>query len=327
MFSTKRLVLLTAFALVSAIGKSAAQCTTCDGDVKVDFKGALCIDGSFTLQLHDKTTIPATGANCGYAYSPPLPEKVKLKPDKAYTLTLTAIPSGGGNGGVSSVHLEVTCPPCYKVYIDGEETSVYDGNEPGCGTGQGLTKTFTVIIKPNSSGGTGSGGDGNVSAGSSSGGLSGDFSLGGLTNGSAGAISFSLGTITPDLFMPGVLNYESVSPDVDGGQRESIPVPITLRPRLWAVNEQIYLGLSGGGVLRVNPETKAWDLLADSKRRPAQGILDDCSPYQVQLVGQGPHRGLCAMIDSVYRFDEKVANGVGPNVPIIALTRIRSIGR
>lgn len=215
MFSTKRLVLLTAFALVSAIGKSAAQCTTCDGDVKVDFKGALCIDESFTLQLHDKTTIPATGANCGYAYSPPLPEKVKLKPDKAYTLTLTAIPSGGGNGGVSSVHLEVTCPPCYKVYIDGEETSVYDGNEPGCGTGQGLTKTFTVIIKPNSAGGTDSGGDGNVSAGSSSGGLSGDFSLGGLTNSSAGAISFSLGTITPDLFMPGVLNYESVSPDVD----------------------------------------------------------------------------------------------------------------
>ena len=210
-----RLFLVTAFSLVSMVGKSAAQCTTCDGDVKVDFKGAMCIDGSFTLQLHDKTTTPATGEDCAYAYSPPLPEKVKLKPDKAYTLTLTAIPSEGANGGLSSVHLEVICPPCYKVYIDGVETSVYNDGGPGCGTGQGLTKTFTVIIKPNSSGGTGSGGNGTVSAGSSSGGLSGDFSLGGSTNGSAGAISFSSGTITSDLFTPGVLNYESVSPDVD----------------------------------------------------------------------------------------------------------------
>ncbi len=215
MFSIKRLLLLTTFALVAITDRSAAQCTTCDGDVNVDFKGAMCIKGSFTVQLSTKTTDSATGTTCGsYTESPPLTEKVKLKPNKAYTMTLTAIPNGS-DGGLSSVHLEVTCPTCFKVYIDGVETSTYDGAGPGCGNGQGLTKNFTVIIKRMSSGGTGTGGNGNVAGGSSSGGMSGDFSMGGSPNDSAGEISFSSGTITPDLFTPAVLNYENISPDVD----------------------------------------------------------------------------------------------------------------
>jgi hypothetical protein len=92
---------------------------------------------------------------------------------------------------------------------------------------------------------------------------------------------------------------------IDGGQRETIPLPITGRPDLWAVNGRLYLGLDSGGVLRVDPETKAWELLADSKRRPAQGLLDDCLPYRVEHIWQDPRRGLCFMIDSVHTFDEK----------------------
>lgn len=95
--------------------------------MEVDFKGAMCIDGTFTLQLFDKTTTPATGSSCGnYTHSTPVSNKPKLKPDKNYTLTLVAVPSGP-SGGLASVHLQVSAPPCYKVYIDGEETSVYDG--------------------------------------------------------------------------------------------------------------------------------------------------------------------------------------------------------
>ena len=73
---------------------------------------------------------------------------------------------------------------------------------------------------------------------------------------------------------------------IDGGQRETIPLPITGQPNLWSVNGRLYLGLDSGGVLRVDPETKAWELLADSKRRPAQGLLDDCFPYEVKISGR-----------------------------------------
>ncbi len=92
---------------------------------------------------------------------------------------------------------------------------------------------------------------------------------------------------------------------IAGGQRETIPLPITERPNLWAVNGMLYLGLNSGGVLRVNPENNEWELLANSKRRPAQGILDDCPPYQVEHIWQDPRRGLSVMIGSVHSFDEK----------------------
>ena len=91
---------------------------------------------------------------------------------------------------------------------------------------------------------------------------------------------------------------------IEGGEREIIPLPITQRPRMWAVNGQLYLGLSSGGVLRVNPETKDWELLADSKRRPAQGILDDCPPYPVEHIWQDSRRSLCVSMGRIYSFDE-----------------------
>lgn len=96
-----------------------------------------------------------------------------------------------------------------------------------------------------------------------------------------------------------------------GGHRETIPLPITGRPNLWAVNGRLYLGLDSGGVLRVDPQTINWELLANSKRRPAQGILDDCPPYGVEHIWHDPVRGLCVMVGSVHAFDEKTRQWSG----------------
>ncbi len=203
---------LALLGVLLCIGEISAQCTTCDGDVEVRFKGAMCHIGDYTIQLHDQTLSPVTGENCGYTLSPE--GTAKLKPDIIYTLTITAIPSGS-DGGTASIHTELIVPACFKAYLDGVETSTFDDSGPGCSSGEGYSKTMSVVIKSGSSGGAGSGGEGDVSSGSSSGGLGGSFSLGGSANGSAGEISFSSGTISPDLFTAGALNYVSVSPDVE----------------------------------------------------------------------------------------------------------------
>lgn len=189
-----------------------AQCTSCDNLVKVQFQASLCISGQYTVQLHDKTIGPVSGSSCAsYTDSPQGTTKLKL--NRAYTFNLTTVPNP--NGGTSSVHLEVSCPPCFKVYIDGEETNVYDGGGPGCSSGQGLSKSLSIVIKSEFSDDSGNAGGGGVSGGSSSGGVGGGFSLGGSLDGMAGEISFSSGTISPDLFTPAILDYVSVSPDVE----------------------------------------------------------------------------------------------------------------
>ena len=201
-------------ALVSFLGFQSiqAQCTSCDDLVEVDFQGSLCIKGQYTLQLHDKTIGPVSGTSCGlYTTSPQKTAKLKL--NRAYTLNLTTVPSA--NGGTSSVHMEVSCPPCYKVYIDGEETNVYDGGGAGCSSGTGYSKSLSVVIKQKSSGNSGDAGDGGVSGGSSSGGVGGEFSLGGSSDGMAGKISFSSGTISSDLFTPAILDYAKTSSNVE----------------------------------------------------------------------------------------------------------------
>lgn len=190
--------------LVVSCSRASAQCTTCDDQVEVTFRGAMCANGTFTVQLHDKTIGPVTGEGCGY-YTPSPDGKVKLKTDKEYSLSISG-------SEVSTAHLEISCPPCYKVYIDGEEKSTIDESGLGC---TAYTGVWTVVLKPRTPEPSGSGGDGDVSGGSASGGLSGDFSLGGSADGSAGTLSFSSGTISSDLFTPAVLNYVSVSPAVD----------------------------------------------------------------------------------------------------------------
>ena len=185
-------------------GEVAAQCTNCDGQVEVTFRGAMCAAGTFTVQLHDKSIGPVTGKGCG-AYSPSPAGKVKLKPDVPYTMMISG-------SKVSTAHVEIDCPKCFKVYINGEEISTVDKTGLGC---TAYTGSWTVVLKPATSGGAGAAGDGDVSGGSASGGMSGSFALGGSTNGSSGEISFSSGTISPDLFTAGALNYVSVSPEVE----------------------------------------------------------------------------------------------------------------
>ncbi|MFA6961370.1 MAG: hypothetical protein WC205_11515 [Opitutaceae bacterium] len=90
------------------------------------------------------------------------------------------------------------------------------------------------------------------------------------------------------------------------GREEMIALPITQRPKFWAINGWLYLGLAKGGVLRVDPKTNAWELLADSHRRPAQGPLDDCTAYSAGRIWQDAGR-LCFTKDGdseIYGFDE-----------------------
>jgi RHS repeat-associated protein len=131
--------------------------------------------------------------------------KVKLKPDVSYTMMISG-------SEVATAHVEIDVPGCYQVYIDGEEISTVDEEGLGC---EAYTGTWTVVLKPSTSGGSGSAGDGGASGVSSFGGMGGSFSLGGSANGSAGEISFSSGTISPDLFTSGALNYVSVSADIE----------------------------------------------------------------------------------------------------------------
>ncbi len=197
-------ICLSVIGIFLSTGEVSAQCTSCDDKVEVTFRGAMCADGEFTVQLDDKTIGPVTGDGCDQ-YTPSPDGKVQLKPDVAYTLTLIG-------SEVETAHFEIDSPDCYKVFIDDEEKSTVDKSELGCAY---YSNTWTVVIKPKSSGGAGSAGEGGVSAGSKSGGLSGSFSLGGSMDNSAGEISFSSGSISPDLFTPAVLNYVSVSPHVE----------------------------------------------------------------------------------------------------------------
>jgi len=88
-------ICLSLLCLFLTCSGASAQCTSCDGDVKVRFKGALCINGTYTLQLHDKTIGPVTGTTCGvYTHSPE--EIAKLKPEKSYDLEITTIPNTNG---------------------------------------------------------------------------------------------------------------------------------------------------------------------------------------------------------------------------------------
>jgi len=197
-------IYLSFLGIVLFAGELSAQCTTCDGQVEVTFRGAMCAEGAFTVQLHDKTIGPVIGDGCEY-YTPSPDGKVKLKPDVPYTMMISG-------SKVSTAHMEIDVPECFKVYIDGEEISTVDESGLGC---EAYTGTWTVVLKPATSGSSGSAGDGGVSGGSASGGVGGSFSLGGSVNGSAGEISFSSGTISPDLFTTAVLNYVSVTPDVE----------------------------------------------------------------------------------------------------------------
>lgn len=181
-----------------------SQCTSCDGKVEVTFRGAMCANGTFEVQLHDKTIGPVAGQGCG-TYTPSPDGKVKLEPDVEYTMSISG-------SAVSTAHMEIDVPSCFKVYIDGEEKNTVDESGFGCTQ---YTGTWTVVLKSGGAGGSGSGGDGDLSAGSSSGGVGGSFSLGGSASGSAGSISFSSGTISPDIFTPSVLNYVSLSPEIE----------------------------------------------------------------------------------------------------------------
>lgn len=79
------------------------------------------------------------------------------------------------------------------------------------------------------------------------------------------------------------------------GQPEPLTLPLDKAPQLWALDGKLHVGLAHGGILRVDPRTLAWELLADSRRRPALGTLDDCPPYTLENLWTDPDGTLHAM--------------------------------
>ena len=94
---------------------------------------------------------------------------------------------------------------------------------------------------------------------------------------------------------------------LDGRPAEPLALPIDQQPRLWSVSGKLYAGLSHGGVLRVKPKTGAWDLLADSRRRPGDGLLSDCPPYEIDNIwcdDDGVVRVAQSIGDDLFGYDE-----------------------
>ena len=94
---------------------------------------------------------------------------------------------------------------------------------------------------------------------------------------------------------------------LDGRPAEPLALPIDQQPRLWSVSGKLYAGLSHGGVLRVEPKTGAWDLLADSRRRPGDGLLSDCRPYEIDNIwcgDDGVVRVAQSIGDDLFGYDE-----------------------
>jgi hypothetical protein len=97
--------------------------------------------------------------------------------------------------------------------------------------------------------------------------------------------------------------------DLDGGSAARVELPVQGQARLWALGGRLYVASNEGGILRVDPASGAWEMLADSRRRPAEGPLDDRFRYEVHrmwLGGDGALRAAVGLVEGneVYRRDE-----------------------
>ena len=84
---------------------------------------------------------------------------------------------------------------------------------------------------------------------------------------------------------------------------EAIPFPSTRDLKLWSLDGGLF-AFADGAILRYDKETGQTVILASSRRRPAQNILDDRSPYRVHAMIDGPRGTVRALIDqSFYEYD------------------------
>ncbi len=91
------------------------------------------------------------------------------------------------------------------------------------------------------------------------------------------------------------------------GEATRVALPMGVDGPIWALGEHVYATWREGGIVRVEVESGAWEILADSRRRPAQGALDDCSSYRVSFMWRGDDgapRVAARRRDRVYVYDE-----------------------
>ncbi len=199
--------------------------------VKVDFYGDFCADANYAITLAGATST-GNGAGAGCAYVKSSLASARLKPNTAYTMSSSCAKA-------LTAHIRLSVPGCYKVFIDGKETSTIDITQNACT--DNFTGTWTVILKPSS----GSGGPG--TAGNGDGGLRSvhwSFSLGGLADGSsAGAILIAEPLIVAGSYTPSALLYESTTPEVqvirDAGALRQVKAPEVLADVV-TINAQKY---------------------------------------------------------------------------------------
>ncbi len=91
------------------------------------------------------------------------------------------------------------------------------------------------------------------------------------------------------------------------GEAREMALPVRVNGPIWAIDKHLYATWDDGGIVRVDPESGAWEILADSRRRPAQGELDDRFRYDVTRIWRGTDGVLRASDgsrDGVYVYDE-----------------------
>jgi hypothetical protein len=91
------------------------------------------------------------------------------------------------------------------------------------------------------------------------------------------------------------------------GEVREMTLPMLTDGPIWAIGDHLYATSKRGAIARVEPESGAWEILADSQRRPAQGELDDRMRYDVKRIwraADGVLRAYAGIPDRVYVYDE-----------------------
>ena len=84
---------------------------------------------------------------------------------------------------------------------------------------------------------------------------------------------------------------------------ETLPLRATRDANLWRLDAGIF-AFADGSILRCDGTSGKTEILASSRRRPAQNILDDRPPFRVHAMMDGPKGTVRALIDaSFYQYD------------------------
>lgn len=84
---------------------------------------------------------------------------------------------------------------------------------------------------------------------------------------------------------------------------ETLPLRATRDMNLWRLDAGIF-AFADGSILKCDEKNGKTEILASSRRRPAQNILDDRPPFHVYAMMDGPQGTVLVLIDSIfYQYD------------------------